>query len=398
MPSYRYEAMNADGEVVHGTLAAESERALRAMLSERGLVLRTSDASSPPVPTLSSGESSQVIERVAELSTAGAPIGPGLRAAAAESGSARVSRALRQIADRIDTGASLTGAVGPTAEGFPAFMRGLVMAAARTGRLGTSLEELVSHDKEQRFAWWSFLGSLVYPALVAGMSIVILVFQFTFVVPQFKSMFEEFGLVLPNMTLAVLRISDLFVLVSSGIPRWISLGGCVSAVLCVVVIRLAMGPARWHRLLSTLPLFGPLWAWGGAASFARFLAVLLDNQLPLDEALELAASGLRDHNVSQACREYAEGVRQGVRLSTLVQTSDRLPQSLVPFIECGETNGDLAAGLREASTLFLARLQLRSSLLRSVSPAIIFVFAALSVALVVVALFFPLIDLIDGLA
>ena len=398
MPLFRYEALDHADGVVTGSAEAEDLEQLRRLLANRHLRLTKVAPQASSTESLSLDASVEIVEQIAELSSGDKPLSSGLRAAAAETSNRRVSRALLRMADQLEGGMPLDAAVGQAARGFPAFVRGLVNAAARTGRLGTSLDELILHHREQSRAWWSLAGSLTYPGIVAGLAIVLLVFLFSSIVPQFKSMFEEFGLILPNITLAILRVSDLFVLLTGGAQRWLTFSALFAAVLVIVVVRLAIGVARWHRLLGTLPVLGPLWSWAGASSFARLLAVLVDNQLPLSEALALTASGVRDRNVGEACQEYAAGVRAGSRLSLLVTHSDRLPQTIVPFIEYGEKHGDLAEGLREASDLFMARLQLRASLLQSISPPFIFVFVAISVAFCVVGLFFPIFDLITALA
>ena len=139
----------------------------------------------------------------------------------------------------------------------------------------------------------------------------------------------------------LIGLSDLLVTATSGIRRWLTLSAVGAVVVGIVLARLAIGEARWHRLIGTVPVVGPLWHWSGAAAFARLLAVLLDNRLPLSRALGLAADGLRNRALQCDCRFFSRGVESGARLSELLLDSQQLPRSLVPFVEYGERRGDL---------------------------------------------------------
>jgi type II secretory pathway component PulF len=403
MPLFSYKAKNERGEFVTANVEAASHDEAKRILEQQGLqsVEIATPGSTPEVhraTRLNGPASTEVINYIAELTANELPLAEGLRAAAAESTRPSATRVLLQLADEIDRGVTLPDAVSEAAYGFPSFMRGLVIAAARTRQLGITLDELIAHDRDIHRVWRTLAGSLVYPVLVLAMAVTVMVLLFVYIVPQFKEMFEEFGLVLPSVTNALIRMSDLCVMLTSGIQGWFTVTSLISIVIAIGVLRFAIGGARWQWLVSTLPIIGPLWSWSGAAGFSRLLAVLVDNEIPLPEALNLAGQGVREQNIHEACITFSQGVESGSRLSELLADSPDLPRSLVPFVEYGEEQGDLADALRVASNLFLDRLRLRAALLRSVSPPVIFIAVSLVVLLTVVSLLFPLINLIQGLS
>jgi type II secretory pathway component PulF len=188
------------------------------------------------------------------------------------------------------------------------------------------------------------------------------------------------------------------VFLTQGIGVWILLAS-LSIVLGIVLgVRFGLGAATCRRLLGTIPLIGPLWAWTGAAAFAHLMAVLVDHHVALPDALLLTASGVEDPNVRAACREYAAGVRQGTPLSRLLVDSGRLPQSLVPFVQWGEQNGQLAEAFRTAGEMYMERLRQRAGLLRAISPPVIFILVAVWVLLIIAGLLLPMFNMVQGLA
>jgi type II secretory pathway component PulF len=210
-------------------------------------------------------------------------------------------------------------------------------------------------------------------------------------------MFRDLGLRLPAATQVVFRASDAARGLLGGADTWILLIAVGLGLAALIGLRGTLGAARWRQLMGTVPMVGPLWMWTGAAQFSRMLAVLVDHGVPLTAALELTAAGARDPNVRHASLRYASGVEQGSPLSELLAAGGQLPATLVPFVRWGERSGQLASGLRTASEMYEERLRLRVSLLRSVLPAVVFIFVSLAVALCVVALAVPMLSLINAL-
>ena len=146
--------------------------------------------SSPSNP-LSDREGEVLLATVAGLALAQMPLAAGLRAASRES-RGRLSQALRAIADQVARGQTIEQICGEEGSALPSHLRGLVSAAARTGQLGTALEEVVGHQRAARLLRSRLFGSLAYPVLVLMLNGVVVAFLFGWVVPVFKQMFLEF--------------------------------------------------------------------------------------------------------------------------------------------------------------------------------------------------------------
>ncbi len=340
--------------------------------------------------SLNTREAEALLEHVADVAAAGLPLAAGLRAAAAESSSRRLTAELGQIAGELDRGRSLEEVLAERGGRYSSCVGGLVRAGVRSGRLGVVLIELVDQQRRLRELTRSLKSALAYPALLLTLTLVIgLLLDRVFVGPMLR-MFSDFKLALPWVTQIVQWLH------TYGI-RWLLLAG-VALLIGMVVFRLTAGAARWRRVLATVPLIGALWHWSGVAEFSRLLAILLEQDVPLPEALQLASAGVRDANLRELSGQLAQSVQQGRSLTELLATTHRLPASLGPLLGWGERSGQLAEALRVAGDMFEGRVRLRAELLRSILPFVVFVGIAMVALFSLVALYAPMLSLLQGLS
>ena len=241
------------------------------------------------------------------------------------------------------------------------------------------------------------IGAIAYPMIVLGMTLFVLAFLPIFIIPQFKRMFEEFELELPAITRAVISISDAVIWLGEGPGLWIIAAVGVAFVALMLLTSYGIGTPSTHRFTTTMPLIGPIWQWSGTAALSRLLATMLECDIPLPEALLLTRDGIRDPEIRQVAKQFASGVEQGRTLAELLTESNRLPASITPFVHWGERTGKLPEALRAVTDMLLQRVQMRTLLLRSIAPPVVFILVGLLIGFMIVSLFLPLISLIQGL-
>jgi len=337
---------------------------------------------------LSTGRAEALTETLADLSAAGIPLAEGLRAAASEASSRRMTNELQWMASQLDSGQSLDDLV-TRRRGLPAYMASLVRAGMRTGRLGEVLMELVDHQRAVREQWRSIRSALAYPLVLLTLALAVGLWVEFGVVGAFVDMYDEFDMDLPYVTQVLewgYHTGGVWLLVFAG-----------AAVIGCVALRLVGGAARWRRVIATVPLVGALWHWTGVAELARLLAALIEQRVPLPEALRLAADGVHDANVGQVSRSLADGVEKGQSLSELLDSTYRLPATLVPIVRWGERSDELSEAFRLAGEMFEGRVRMRSEMVISVLPPTIFVTVAMATLVVIVGLYAPMFKLIEGL-
>lgn len=339
---------------------------------------------------LNSNEAAQLGQRVALVAASGLPLAAGLRAAARESGPGRVAAALEGLADQVQQGRSLDEALSASSARLPGHVRGLLAAAGRSGDLGGALVELVEYQRVGRELTNSLWTSLAYPLLIVGLALTVFVLVVEFVAGSFEKMFDDFGLALPAATQLLMWCYR------NGTP--VLLGTAVVGLLAAVAIRLGTTRASRLRLCKALPLLGPMWRWAGWAEWSGLLSVLVRRQVPLAEALRLAADGVSDADMGQLSLQLADGAGRGQSLSQLAAVTRRLPSSLVPLLRWGEQTGVLADALAAGRAMFESRLRTRAWLLQSILPPIVFAVVGSCFLFVVGALFLPLVSLIQALS
>lgn len=397
MTQYRYEALDAEGRPVAGSLdAAHVDEAL-AKLAAVGLVGRpdrlwpvladTFPASTSSSRPLSEAEAVDLSSAVAELAQNQLPMASGLRAMAEETPGDRLPRLLRRVADRLDAGAGLDEAVAAEGGAFPPHLRGLMAAGARTGRLAEVLEHFVALQRTRadlRRRLWSVLA---YPAILLIIMLLIYVLFNMYIIPQFARIYEDFGTELPALTQAVIW--------SSRSGSWGLVGGLLAIALFVVLA----GVTPWgpHRALYALPVIGPLWRSRRLVEFSRWMGLLLELGVPMPQALRWTAQAASDSTFRRACRLASEQVESGRSLAEAMGLFSTFPPTLRPMVAWGETTSNLPEAFRAAAELYEGRMGIQSTLLEVLALPIVLLLIIGFVGTVIIALFLPLISLIHNL-
>jgi type IV pilus assembly protein PilC len=330
-----------------------------------------------------------VLEQAALAAATGMPLPAGLRMAASESDSRAVRRALTAVAEQLERGRTLEECLAASRR-LPREFRGAIAAAQRSGAFSPLLIQWLEDRRAARERWRGILAAFSYPAIAIVLALAVFLLFAVFVVPVFGRMYEEFGLKLPVITLTTLWAAEA--------GSRILLAVLPVAAISIFLLRLVGGAAGWSLLIGSLPLIGLPWHWTSSAELLRLISLLVEHQVPLPEALRLAAESTGDAYLSQQCRLLAGRVEQGSSLTMALVRLRTLPLSVVPLVRWGEMNGTLPEALRSAAQMIEGRLTVRTDLLMQIIPPILLIFVGAMAASMTVGLFLPLISLIQGLS
>ena len=327
---------------------------------------------------------------IASLARAGLPLAEGLRVAAAETPSRRLADAMRGLAANLERGAALDQALEQSAARLPQHFLALVAAGLRTGSLARVLQDFVEYRRRAAYEWNSIRRVLAYPLVVLALAGVLFVFVALWIVPQVSMVLHEFEVELPRST-------HLMVWLSEGGLAWVA-GGISAIVVVLLAVRWLNGPRLVHALAGGIPILGTMWRLGSWSQFSYLLALLLENGVPLPDALRLTSDAVHDDRLARATRLLAERCAQGNRMSDALAGIHALPATLTPVVQWGEERSSLADAFRVAAEMFSARLELQAQLVRIVSVPVTFLIVAGFVLFTVGALFGPFILLISNLS
>ncbi len=326
--------------------------------------------------------------QLAALASAQLPLGPGLRALAAEVAGRSLRKALVHLANRLDAGMSPAEALEATPR-LPAHFRGAMEAGLKTGRLGEVLTEYAAIQRQRLEMAACVRSSLRYPAILLFTAALVVLLFLIWIVPGFAQVFAEFGIELPHATR---------VLIWAGTHAFAGfLGLAALALVGAVVVRLER-PRRWFAgSWNRIPLLGPLWRSQDLAELARWIGLLVEQDVPLPEAFRLAAAGLHAGYLGQAACRVAERLEQGNPLAESLRSEKAFAPTLAMLVGPAAA-GALAEGFRSAADLFARRAEAHAERLRWLAlPFTVLVVLPL-VGGMIAAILLPMIRFIQRLA
>jgi type II secretory pathway component PulF len=343
---------------------------------------------------LSAEETAELTSKMADLVRAGLPLAPGLRAMADEMPrglwrGSRLAAMLRAIAGQLDAGVSLEDAFAAQQGLFPRHFYALILSGIRSGRIAESLEELVSIQRQTMELRRSVRLTLAYPLLLLAFSVVLLIGFATLIVPQFARIFADFGAEMPVITQFIVGLA------APGLSGY--LAGVAVVMLVIGLLSAFRGQAAVQWMLYRIPIFGTLWRWNGLVEFARLMALLLDQQMSLPDALRLTAGGVASVELRQACLRAAQRVEGGQSPADSFGGQWAVPPSLRPLLAWGQRLPSLAEAFHGAAEMFEARTRVYATLMESVMPPIMLIVIGVLVGAAIAGLFVPLISLIQKL-
>ena len=373
MPSFRYTAVSAAGEMQQGVMDAPDEAAVIRTLQGQGAIpMRAEPADAAPAGLsrllgadlfgprgLSRQQVADATRELAVMLGAGLDLDRALRFLVETAPSPRVAAALVRTRDTVRDGGALATALAQQPESFPPVYIGMVRAGEAGGQLAATLERLAGLLERQRTLAAHIRAALVYPAVLVVAAIGSIVLLLTQVLPQFTPLFAQNNAALPGPTQFLVDAGD-------ALSAW-GLPGLLVLLLAGLVLRTILrqpGPRlAADRLLLRLPVMGGLLKEISAARFARTFGTLLVNGVPLVTALDVARDTLGNTAATAAVDRATQAARGGEDLSITLRAANVFPLRLPTLLRLGHETAQLgpmalrAAEIHEeASRLGLQRL------------------------------------------
>ena len=355
MAAFEYSALDADGRTQRGVLQADTVRAARGVLRDRGLVPVEVDAvregaTSADVASyfrrgLSRNELALISRQLATLVSAGLPIDEALAALAEQAERARSRSLVVQLRSRVMEGASLASALGEFPESFPPIFRATVAAGESSGRLGDALEKLADYTESREALTRALWVALAYPLLLTIVSIAIATGLLVYVVPQVVGVFQNLKQELPLVTRVLIAIAN--AVRAFGLLALVGL--VVAAIGFRYVLRRDAVRLAVDRFVLGLPVIGKLVRATNTARAARTLATLTASGVNLLEAMQLAAGTVKNRPMQDAMKRAAARVREGGGFARALSESGYFPPVAVRLIASGEKSGRLDEMLEQAA-------------------------------------------------
>jgi general secretion pathway protein F len=397
MAAFRFRAYDASGKETGGIVDAESGRAARQALLDRGLFpaevidLTSSRAHRREFfrPRMRESDLCLATRQWATLLESGLTMEQSLSALIEQAESAAVGEVLAGVRAEILAGHSLRSALDQFAGQIPMIYRASVAAGEKSGELATIMVQLADHLERRQALRQKTLQALLYPAIVAAIALLVVIGLMTYVIPSVVTVFQQGRQSLPWLTRAMMATSSL--LREWGWLLGITLAGVLwiarQALQHEHVLR------RWHSWLLRIPFLGRYLRTLDSTRFASTLAILVGSGVPLLVALEAGREVMVSVPLRDGIGRVISRVREGMSLARALKQTAQFPPLLVHMIASGEATGQLSSLLDRAARLQQADLENRTTVLMTLLEPILLLGMGCGVLLIVLAVMQPLIDM-----
>jgi len=401
--TYRYRARSKEGKIVQGTLEAYSEEQVLQWLRERAYypieigeieapVAKTLKARLETMSTVKLKDKAVFFRQTATMLQAGITLGSALDMISEQTENRRLAEAVREIKTMVDRGTPLSAAMATKSE-FSKLMVAIARAGEEGGVLELSLDRLATFLERQDELRKKIVSASTYPTVVMGFAVIVVFLLVTVIMPRLADVFTDLSVELPLPTRLVLGFS---LWLSS---RWYL--PLVAVLLLALTIYFLSRKKETKRKLDALklrmPLFGDIWKKSVLARTFRTFAELVQAGVPILSALEMAADVSENAIVEDAFAQLAEEAKRGVSLGETAKKIKVVPPLAAHMITIGEQTGRLEDMVDKVADWFEFELDEKIKRLTSILEPVLIVFVGGVVALVVFAVFMPIIGSIQGL-
>ena len=412
MPTFKYQAVDSKGASVKDIVEAlSSDEALETIRSkgfyptkikqvrDRALTKQTASGkrkgsfSSITIGKVSEKQINPFTRQLSTLQNADIPVVQSLTILESQMKKGLLRNTIGEIISDIKGGDTLSISMSKHPKVFDKLYVNLINAGEISGALDIVLERLATYREKTQKLKRKIISAMMYPTTVIAASCIILTCIMIFIIPKFAKMFEEMGIALPLLTLAIITISNFL------ITHWYSIFGIPIAVF--VLIKLIGKIKRCKLIIDMLkfkmPIFGNLINKSVISRFARTLATLISSGVPILEALNNVKDITGNAAMTSAVNMIHDSIREGESIASPLRRSRICEAMVVNMVEIGEQTGELDKMLVKIADNYDNEIDTIAESLTSMLEPLIVIFLGVSVGTIVIALFLPLIKLMNSL-
>jgi len=398
MAVFEYQAINAKGKSVKGTIDSDTIKSARQQLKSKDLTLleiqevhKKEHANQSPLMSQRIGmrHLAHITRQLAALLKSGLAIDEALGIIARQLESAKARRILLAVRSRILEGQSLAIACQAFPSTFPPLYRATIEAGESSGKLDQVLEKLADYLSDKGQLYSKLQMAMIYPVLLSSVSLLVVIGLLAYVVPEITGVFDKMGGKLPAITQALISCSDF--LKNNGLILLLMV--IALSIAAKLVLRKPEPRMAFHRFLLTMPLTARFSKGMNTARFTRTLAILTNSGVELLEALKISAQVLSNNAMQQAVANTAVRVREGQSLNKALEASGLFPPVTIHLVASGEASGQLPRMLESAADDQERDIQALTELTMGLFEPALILFMGLVVLTIVLAILLPIFEM-----
>jgi type IV pilus assembly protein PilC len=395
MKTYRYVVRDSSGAQKKGLTQAASSTDVISHLRERGFTpisideITVSATKSRRVnhrKRIKSAELSALCWQLTTMVEGGIPITVALDTIAEDTENSNLQQILQHLSDKVKKGQSLSSSISEFPKVFNQLSCALIVAGETSGNLGDALRKLAEYfDSRDKLAK-KIKGATAYPIFVLSFIVLIVIFIMAFIVPRFRTIFDQLGGKLPAFTRGFMYFYDMlhhniiyiigfiFVLVISGI----------------FFSKTTKGHCFFSRAVLKIPLLGRVFSQAFVATFCKTMSTLLSAGVSVLEVFDVLCGMTGNDIMKSAIVQTREHIVGGSNISLSMAATRFFPNMVIKMIQVGEESGSLPTVLQRTSEHYERKVDSAVTAMTSLLEPIMIVMVGAVVSVVVIALYLPI--------
>lgn len=415
MAKFKYTAIDANGKQKTGTVEAASQDEANSKLTAAGLMptkvaAAGSGGSAKSTPSkkpksakkginfgkvIKPEELTTFTRQLATLLDAGLPLLRALEVMIRQEKNLRFQAVLEQIAGQVKSGNSFSDGLSQHPKIFDRLFVNMVRAGEAGGVLDVVLARLAGFMEKALKTKKKVKAAMVYPVVVVGVAVSIVALLMVVVVPKFEAIFADMlgGASLPGPTQLVVGVSNFMrenILVSLGIVALVIIG-------FKFFKKTAFGAKMFNWLSINLPKVGDLVRKVNIARITRTFGTLLSSGVPILQSITITKDITGNKFYETALSRIHDAVRDGESLAKPMEREKVFPNMVTSMVDVGEETGELAEMLNRVADNYDEDVDNAVAGITSIIEPVMIVFLAVVVGFIVIALFLPIVEIIQQL-
>lgn len=408
--TFKYQAKDASGKTVSGTITASSQTDVVADLRRRSLTpIEIKKGGGSSFLSLSRGPKQKKVAKKAsvkkgelevftrQLSTmlsAGIPMLEALEILAEQAESPGFNFCLNRVVDDIRNGSDLSKAMEPHKKVFSEIYVSMIRAGEVSGQIDVILTRLAEYLEAAAHLRSEIKSAMTYPVVSLFLVIGIASFLLIGIVPSFKPIFDSLDIELPQLTQFVMDIAFFMR------DYWYLVFGSMAAAFWGVMAyrKTERGAYLFDIAFLRMPVFGPLFKKVALSRFSRTFSTLIKSGVPILGAMEIVSATAGNRVISKVVDEAKDSVKQGDTLSDPFGRSPIFPPMVVKMMGIGERSGALDALLEKIAEFYDQQVEAEVKGLTSLIEPIMIAIMGFIVGGIVLAVFLPIFKMQEALS
>lgn len=395
MSQYNFKVKDLDGNVIIGTLEADSEEVCIENLRQKNyyiLNIREKDIKKDVFESLHSNHKVDVKDiaifcrQFSTLIDAGIPIVTSLATIIEQTENKRLKKTLSKVYDNVLRGSSLSASMRMYPDVFPMILFNMVEAGEVSGTLDNILNDIASHFEKENNLNQKIRSAMTYPIIVSIVSVLVVIFLVTNVLPIFVSMFKNAGAQLPLPTIILIGFSQ------SILQYWYlyMIGIILTVFIIIKLLGTKVGRRFYDHLLLKIPILGPLNKKVITSRFTRTLGTLICSGIPLIEAMCIIEKIVGNTIVSDGIKNVEEDIKRGKSLGEPLKEIEIFSPMVIQMINVGEKSGSLDNMLKKTADFYDNEVDTAVSQMTTLIEPLIIVVLSIVVGFILISIVMPM--------